>query len=57
MAYLVWGHGTMYYLLSTRSTSADYGDRILHIRDGLLESEIAVGTRPAIAGARYRTAP
>src|SRR5204863_2504432 len=26
-------------------TSADYGDRILHIRDGLLESEIAVGTR------------
>ncbi|WP_426424862.1 GNAT family N-acetyltransferase [Bradyrhizobium genosp. A] len=25
MAYLVWGHGTMYYLLSTRSTSADYG--------------------------------
>lgn len=25
MAYLVWGHGTMYYLLSTRSGNADYG--------------------------------
>ncbi|MET4391704.1 hypothetical protein ABIB73_007496 [Bradyrhizobium sp. F1.4.3] len=25
MTYLVWGHGTMYYLLSTRSASADYG--------------------------------
>jgi hypothetical protein len=25
MAYLVWGHGTMYYLLSTRSIAADSG--------------------------------
>jgi hypothetical protein len=25
MTYLVWGHGTMYYLLSTRSAHADYG--------------------------------
>jgi hypothetical protein len=25
MTYLVWGHGTMYYLLSTRSPAADYG--------------------------------
>lgn len=25
MTYLVWGHGTMYYLLSTRSVAADYG--------------------------------
>jgi putative ABC transport system ATP-binding protein len=36
-------------------TSADFGDRILHIRDGLLESEMQV-RGPAIAGSTFRAA-
>jgi putative ABC transport system ATP-binding protein len=37
-------------------TAAGYGDRILHIRDGLVDSEMQVRGRPAIAGATFRTA-
>jgi putative ABC transport system ATP-binding protein len=35
-------------------TAAGYGDRILHIRDGLVESEMQVRGRPAIAGSTFR---
>jgi putative ABC transport system ATP-binding protein len=37
-------------------TSAGYGDRILHIRDGLVESEIQVRGGIAIAGSTFRAA-
>jgi putative ABC transport system ATP-binding protein len=37
-------------------TSAGYGDRILHIRDGLVESEIQVQGGFAIAGSTFRAA-
>jgi hypothetical protein len=35
-------------------TSAGYGDRILHIRDGLVESEMQVRGRPAVVGSTFR---
>jgi putative ABC transport system ATP-binding protein len=35
-------------------TAAGYGDRILHIRDGLVESEMQVSEGPAIVGSTFR---